>query len=236
MRRHMKVHDKKSIITVHDSEKSSLFNGSHNRDVDFHNDIVCNLTCQECGVVYATTENLISHLLEHNMNKHVQYLSASNENEHLNFDKTKLVPKKNLTTIVSKLHNKVDEKQQKHEEAITVQVVEEKWPSLDIHAENTQDPFISGVTDFVEDSASVSKTGNNMPGSDRKQKFMRSMRSDIKDFSTKLLREVASLNTKIDSLTNLVASQSLILNRILLGGKMNVSGVLDFGIQQNCPD
>ncbi|XP_065670793.1 zinc finger protein 62 isoform X1 [Hydra vulgaris] len=248
MRRHMKVHEKKVVVEVHDSEKSSFHNGLHNRDglpsdfhnglhndcnEDFHNDTSSNLTCQECGAIYATTENLISHLLEHNMNKQAQYLSTINENEHLNFDKSKV--KKNLTTIVSKLHNKVDEKQLK-QEAITVQVVEEKWSNLDIHTDSTQDPFISEAIDFAEDPTGISKTHSKIPSYERKQTFMRSMRSDIKEFSTKVLREVTLLNTKIDSLTNLVASQSLILNRMLLGGKMNVSGVLDFGVQQACSD
>jgi len=37
---------------------------------------------------------------------------------------------------------------------------------------------------------------------------------------------------KIDVLTNLVNSQSLILNKIVLGGKMTVNGMLDFTVQQ----
>ena len=62
------------------------------------------------------------------------------------------------------------------------------------------------------------------------------LQRDLHDYNMKHEKEILNLNTKIDSLTHLISSQSLILNRILLGGKMNVNGTLDFCVQQNSSD
>ena len=109
------------------------------------------------------------------------------------------------------------------------------------------DPFISDVTTTDKTSMShnwtIKQTHDNMNSTNEitflhqqiaKQNSLLSMsKKELGDKCSKNEQEIHSLNKRIDCLTSLVNSQSLILNKIVLGGKMTVTRSLDFAVQQN---
>ena len=244
------------------------------------------LTCNQCEEKFVSEDKLAFHLLEHNLRNNekfqcketdtvtqveddsVESCSKSKSNQ-------KVVSKGNLTSIVSKLHHKVDGQQKTdlmESENVSVQVVETSDPPqfvnitlqesvLNEYSQNlnsksrnvmskTTDPFISGVTTTDKPSMNHSwtikqthdNTGQLSSANEitflrqqiAKQNSLLSMlKKELGDKCSKNEQEIHSLNKRIDCLTSLVNSQSLILNKIVLGGKMTVSGSLDFAVQQN---
>ena len=264
-------------------------------------------SCHQCGKLCDTKEKLAFHLLEHNSIKKSKNMSYSRKHSDEDNDlvsccypnetlengafetecknKAGQKSKGTLTTIVSKLHNKVDEKQK--EDIIEVQVVEtcenesylkdtgENISKLDhdfnMEATSRQpmskasDPFISGIIEAEHTTGAYTnnsivdhgqETGNNKSQQNSEEKHIPNekqhhttsfflqqlakqnehieiLQKEFHNCNVKHEKEVINLNSKIDSLTHLISSQSLILNRILLGGKMNVSGTLDFCVQNS---
>lgn len=257
-----------------------IHHSSPNEDI-----IKVGLTCNQCEQKFGSEDKLAFHLLEHNLRNNEKFQSketdtvAQVEDEPVeSSSKSKLnqkaVSKGNLTSIVSKLHHKVDGQQKTdlmESENVSVQVVETSDPpqfvnitlqesGLNEYSQNlngksrnvmskTTDPFISGVTTTDKPSMNHSWTIKQTPDNGQsssaneitflrqqiaKQNSLLSMlKKELEDKCTKNEEEIYSLNKRIDCLTSLVNSQSLILNKIVLGGKMTVSGSLDFAVQQN---
>lgn len=204
------------------------------------------------------------------MNEEFDVSEIDSKNKHLN---AKHTTKGSLTSIVSKLHHKVDEKKKYgNEDVIEVQIVgssdesylpneEENVQKTELthdfnmfvqsnqHMSKSEDPFISGIVQNVlphgASSNSSNVTTNHVgPGKDvdisvycketvKLQEQISFLKNELLEQKTDHARKLTSLNDKIDSLTNLISSQSLILNRIILGGKMSVNGTLDFCVHQN---
>lgn len=239
--------------------------------------------CFQCNKSFSTERGLAFHLLDHNNDSQphpfemqdavLQPTATNGENvdeemvpslEYVN--KVKSINLKNpcskgsLTTIVSKLHHKVDDELKKTDsnDNINVQIVEASDTQfLNItlsekrDEENksvmskTIDPFISGLNVSQHESpvSSTLNTNRNSTCESTDLVFLRqqiakqniivnTLKKNQQENTARFEKEIQSMANKIDVLTNLVNSQSLILNKIVLGGKMTVNGMLDFTVQQ----
>ena len=288
LQRHVKIHDKagskrgKHIYHVDDKYHES------ESEINRYASNIKWLKCHECNGKFQSDEELAYHLLSHNSSK--QLLEPTNssksesrpvistttttttntnedmvESENRVKSNTKHQSKGSLTSIVSKLHHKVDEKQkcenENEDNYMNVTVREEPNSKVETNHDFTidvlskkalaksSDPFISGMTMESEFTPSLAcNVSNSLPFHGKAdQDKLGHLRSELHKQSEEITilkknmlenkanheKELASLHSKIDCLTNLVSSQSLILNRVILGGKMSVSGSLDFSIQQS---
>jgi len=200
--------------------------------------------------------------------------------------------KSSLTSIVTKLHHKVDEKQKTEPTEIlnskSLAMEENTFYTKDTATDDrsildfrltdnirqplskSSDPFISGIVEVDRNHINRSipvnintntpefpttkspepnqstitncltqlpvlsnNVGLSMHQQRQFESDMRGLFADQQKELASLQSLVSTLNGKIDSLTNIVTSQSLMLNRIFLGGKMVVNGNLDFNVRQD---
>lgn len=191
--------------------------------------------------------------------------------EDLDQDKLRLLNNKgnskgSLTSIVSKLHNRVDEKNKSDDSPeSTIQKSSEDLsyskdsgvgnlthgdPKLESSKHSSSSSFSDAFDNTTEDS--VASFSNNIPRKDTEENSkvvlsysqnpallpndpsneeMRLIFAKQDKELSSLHSLVSTLNSKVDNLTNIVTSQSLLISRMFLGGKMEVNGNLDFSVR-----